>query len=375
MVHLNEHHFTLFLCGDVMTGRGIDQILPYPGDPQLHEQFVRNAMDYVQITELTNGMIDRPVSFQYVWGETLPWLQKIQPDLRFINLETALTTSNIYDRSKGIHYRMFPENVRCLTAAAIDGCTLANNHVMDWGRNGLLETRQVLDNAGIGITGIGRNETEAKEPVVIPVPHKGRIIAFGAGSLTSGIPPEWAASHDNPGVYVIDEQNLECVGDIALRVSSIKKSGDLVLFSVHWGGNWGYSISKNQIHFARKLIDDADVDIVHGHSSHHIKGLEVYNKKLILYGTGDFINDYEGIGGLKQYRPDLVLMYLATIDGRNGHVIKLELIPLKIRKMKLENASEEDVLWIQSLLDRECRTERVRFLLSNRNTLEMECDV
>ena len=95
---------TLFLCGDVMTGRGIDQVLPHPNDPGLHEPYVRSALRYVELAEARNGPIEKPVGFPYIWGDTLGEFKRVSPDLRIINLETAVTSSD--DRApKGINYR------------------------------------------------------------------------------------------------------------------------------------------------------------------------------------------------------------------------------------------------------------------------------
>lgn len=127
-----------------MTGRGIDQILPHPCDPQLYEPYMTDARGYVDIAESANGPIKRPVSFSYIWGDALVELDRINPDLRFIILETSVTTSDDYWKGKGINYRMSPKNIECLTAARIDCCSLANNHVLDWGYTGLDETLKVL---------------------------------------------------------------------------------------------------------------------------------------------------------------------------------------------------------------------------------------
>lgn len=79
----------LFLCGDVMTGRGIDQALPHPVNPALYESYIRDARDYVHLAEKANGPIRRPVTFDYVWGDALPELERARVDLRILNLETA----------------------------------------------------------------------------------------------------------------------------------------------------------------------------------------------------------------------------------------------------------------------------------------------
>jgi poly-gamma-glutamate synthesis protein (capsule biosynthesis protein) len=94
---------TLFLCGDVMIGRGIDQILPCPSDPVLHEGFIEDAREYVKLAEQVSGPVPRPVDFAYVWGEALREWERRAPDVRIVNLETSITTSEDFV-PKGINY-------------------------------------------------------------------------------------------------------------------------------------------------------------------------------------------------------------------------------------------------------------------------------
>ena len=156
---------TLFLCGDVMTGRGVDQVLPHPSDPAIHERYMRRASGYVDIAEDAHGQIPQPAAFDYIWGEALAEFKRADPDAKLINLETAVTTSNEYWKGKGIHYRMHPDNAACIIAAGIDVCTMANNHVLDWGYSGLAETIKTLNNAGIKTIGAGATQKRARAPV------------------------------------------------------------------------------------------------------------------------------------------------------------------------------------------------------------------
>ena len=295
----------IFVCGDVMTGRGIDQVLPCPSNPVLHEPYIRDAREYVKLAELKNGPIPKPADFSYVWGDALSQLERMAPDLRIINLETSVTKSDEYWRGKEIHYRMNPENVPCITAAKVDYCALANNHVLDWGYPGLTETLYTLEKVRVKTSGAGENAKEAESPAVLEVEGKGRAIVFSVGSETSGIPPRWAASENKPGINLIEDLSNEAFGKLRRKVEEIKVQGDIVIASIHWGANWGYDVPKEQQEFAHRLIDEAKVDLIHGHSSHHVKGIEVYRDKLILYGCGDFLNDYEGIGGYESFRTDL----------------------------------------------------------------------
>jgi len=187
----------LFLGGDVMTGRGIDQILPAPCDPALDEPWVKSALDYVALAERSSGPIPRAVDPAYVWGDALAELERRQPDARIVNLETAVTLSN--ERApKGINYRMSPANAACLTAARIDCCVLANNHVLDWGAAGLEETLAVLQRAGIRTAGAGRDAEGAAAPATLELQEGRRLLVYAFGMKSAGVPPGWAAAPARP---------------------------------------------------------------------------------------------------------------------------------------------------------------------------------
>ncbi|MBI2850941.1 MAG: CapA family protein [Chloroflexi bacterium] len=336
-----------------MTGRGIDQALPHPGNPILYEEYMKSARGYVSLAEAASGRIPAPVDFAYIWGDALEEMERVVPDLRIINLETTITRSETYLKDKGIHYRMNPENISCITAAKIDCCCLANNHMLDWGCSGLLETLATLDGAGVKRAGAGRNLKEAQAPAILDVEDKGRALVFSFGSETSGIPEDWAASDNKPGVNLLRDFSTETADRIGELVRGVKENGDIVVFSVHWGANWGYEISHQQMEFAHRIIDSAAVDIIHGHSSHHFKGIEVYKDKPILYGCGDFLNDYEGISGYEVYRGDLGLMYFVTFNPETAKLAGLEMIPTQVRLFRVNRASAADFPWIITTLNRE----------------------
>jgi poly-gamma-glutamate capsule biosynthesis protein CapA/YwtB (metallophosphatase superfamily) len=339
----------IFLCGDVMTGRGIEQILPHPSNPTLHESCASDARDYVALAEEAHGTIPRSVGDKYIWGDALA--EMARADVRIINLETSITRANDHWPDKGIHYRMHPRNIGCLTAAGIDACSLANNHTLDWGFAGLMETLQTLDNADIAHAGAGRHPDEAAAPAVAKIPGKGRVLLFSYGSITSGIPEEWAATQDHSGLNLLNDLSEETAGHAATRLREIKQAGDVAIASIHWGINWGYEIPEEEISVAHRLIDEG-FDIIHGHSSHHMKAVEIYHNRLILYGCGDFLTDYEGITGYETYRGDLSLMYLVTIDLRGPGLVTLRLVPMQMRRFQLHHASFTDAQWICSLLNK-----------------------
>jgi poly-gamma-glutamate synthesis protein (capsule biosynthesis protein) len=361
----------VFLCGDVMTGRGIDRILPHPSDPRLYEHYMTSADGYVRLAEVANGPIARPVDFAYPWGAVLDEWQRFAPDVRIINLETAITRSDSYF-PKGINYRMSPENIGCLLAASIDCCTLANNHVLDWGTEGLIDTLQVLERNQIKICGAGRDLARASAPAILDVPGRGRILVFSYAVATSGTPQSWAARPDRPGVNFLRNLSESAAEAIGATIERDRKPGDIVIASIHWGPNWGYKIPQEHVRFAHALIDRANVSAVHGHSSHHAKAIEIYRNRLILYGCGDFLNDYEGITGYEEYRDDLAVMYFANFDANSADFIDLEMAVLQIKRFQLNAASSQDAEWLRATMERESSRFGVRFQLESGNRLRLQ---
>lgn len=343
---------TLFLCGDVMTGRGIDQVLPYSVSPELKERFVKDAREYVKLAEKKHGEIPGEVSYKYIWGDALKILSQANTDVRIINLETAVTTNIEYWPRKGVHYRMHPKNTPLFKTAGIDVCILGNNHVLDFGYAGLRETLNSLHEGGIKTAGAGINRNRSSEPAIINT-NSGRLLIFSYGSTTSGVPGTWEASQSEAGVNLLTDLTKETSRQIIDTVERYRKPKDRVLISIHWGSNWGYQIPPAQKEFAHRLIDEGAADIIHGHSSHHPKGIEVYKKRPIIYGAGDLINDYEGIGGRAKYRDDLSLMYFPKLDA-SGVLQSLKMKPMHIKQFQLGQATEEETEWLTDMLDREC---------------------
>jgi poly-gamma-glutamate synthesis protein (capsule biosynthesis protein) len=173
------------------------------------------------------------------------------------------------------------------------------------------------------------------------------------------------------GVNLLLHLNEQTAIDVADQIASVRQSDDIVIVSIHWGPNWGYDISDEQRFFARALIDMADVSIVHGHSSHHPMPIEVYRDRLILYGCGDFLNDYEGIAGYERYRSELTLMYFADLDPRSKNLVALELTPLQIRRFQLVRPSSHDIQWLRQKLDQESQRFETRIELTAEETFSV----
>lgn len=342
----------LCLTGDVMTGRGVDQILPAAGDPRLWERYAASARDYVALAESASGTIRQPVDYSWPWGDALEVLDELAPDLRIVNLETSITTSDDAQPAKAVQYRMHPGNVACLTAARLDACALANNHVLDFGVGGLEETLDVLTRARLGPVGAGRDAQQAWRPAALTAGDH-RVLVWSVGSASSGVPQSWAAGPERPGVAFFSEDSDADAGSLCERVRRAKRPGDIAVVSVHWGSNWGYGVPRAQVRFAHRLIDSG-VDVVHGHSSHHPRPVEVYRDRLVLYGCGDLINDYEGIQSQERFRGDLRLLYVGKLDPAGG-LDQLRMVPLQSRQMRLRRATVEDAKWLHRVVRKTSR--------------------
>src|SRR5215211_4082640 len=250
---------TLAVMGDVMLGRNVAEALSYRMRPE------------------------EP------WGDVMPLLN--EADLRIANLECAITDK---DRpwirtAKVFHFRTSPSAVETLLIARIDACSLANNHTLDFEEQGLLDTLEYLDAAGIRHAGAGRNLEEAARPAILDAPdgEKVALLAF-----TDNEPP-FVAGVDRPGTnYLPTSLEPEVLDRVEAAIAGAREAGaDTILFSNHWGPNMVERPRHIFRRFARSVVDRG-ADVYYGHSAHVFQGVEVYRGKPILYDTGDFIDDY-----------------------------------------------------------------------------------
>jgi len=262
---------TVFLCGDVMLGRGVDQILPHPGDVALHEAYVRDALSYVESAEATNGPIPRPVGFSWPWGDAYGCSTNPLPTSGSSYLETSVTRSG---RVRTGQDRALPdESPPTFPASPSPGPTLARWRTttqLDFGRPGLYETLEAMSDSGLRVAGAGLDVREARRPAAVDVVGGRRVLVFSLAMASSGVPATWAAAEGQAGIDFVPWLSDTIAAEIAERVRRAKRPGDLAILSMHWGSNWGYHVTQDQIRFAHGLIDGG-VDLVHGHSSHHVR--------------------------------------------------------------------------------------------------------
>ncbi|PSN63713.1 hypothetical protein BS50DRAFT_87194 [Corynespora cassiicola Philippines] len=243
-------------------------------------------------------------NFKSPWGNSLPLFHSA--NLNLINLETAVTTCAKPWPGKTFSYRMHPANLQCLREAHIDYVSLANNHTLDYGEEGLLETVKKLKGSNIPFAGAGVSPEEAQQPAVLGLKDEGKNYSMHVYSCADH-PTEW---FNVPNLHSIDYSSATRERLKQLLMSNAIKP-DLKIFSVHWGPNYSWAPSDDIRSLAHFLVDECAVDIVHGHSSHHVQGVEVYKGKLIIYGCGDFVDDYALHA---EYRNDLSAVWRVGTD-------------------------------------------------------------
>ena len=279
----------------------------------------------VMLGRLVNEVIQKE-GYRYPWGNTLPLFK--EHDFTLINLETTLTRSK-KKVPKVFNFKADPLVVQSLVEANIQAVTLANNHCLDFSENGLQETLSVLDAAKIAHIGAGLNLAEAKKPLIVSI----KDIQLGILAYTDN-ESGWLATEDKPGTnYIsIDEKNLKSISE---DLQNLRKKVDILIVTLHWGPNNREVPSLQFQNFARGLID-LGVDIVHGHSAHVTQGIERYKNKLILYDTGDFVDDYQ-VGPL---RNDYSFLFQLEISKQG--IKSLRLIPVIIEYCQVNLARGED---------------------------------
>ena len=291
----------LAIAGDVMLGRMVNETIAHRG-------------------------------FAYPWGDLLPLLR--EADLFFINLECAPTAGREpwHDGDyKAFYFRAEPAAVQTLQAAGVDFASLANNHAMDFGAQGLLDTCRILDEAGIAHAGAAEDIGSARVPARLKAPGaRLAVVAF------ADHPMGWAASAGRPGInYVEVSQNPEDFAPVARALAEAREGADFVIFSIHWGPNMRSRPTRDFRQFARRVVEGG-ADLFWGHSAHLVQGIEDWKGRPILYDTGDFVDDY----AVGPERNDLSALFLVEIGA--GMVERIKLVPVSIDNMQVNLAHDAE---------------------------------
>jgi poly-gamma-glutamate capsule biosynthesis protein CapA/YwtB (metallophosphatase superfamily) len=297
---------TIGLTGDVMLGRTLDSVIASQG-------------------------------YDYPWGDVLPIMQ--QTDLNIINLETTLTNSKL-KIPKAFNFKCSPDKVASLLRAHIGVTNLANNHILDFSTHGLSETIVTLDEANIKHVGAEKDHPSATKPVVI---EKNQV-RIGLLGLTDN-EPTWQATQ-TPGTNYVDLADEKEKENVLRSIDSLTSQADIVIVTVHWGPNMQEKPWPVVVDFAHTMIEHG-ANVVHGHSAHILQGIECYRGNLILYDTGDFVDDYAVDPAL---RNDLAAFFVLTVHG--PELIHLKCIPTRIFAYQVNQARAEDYRWVINRLQK-----------------------
>lgn len=305
---------TVSLAGDVMIGRLVDEAIVERGP-------------------------------EYVWGDMLPLLRASGPLM--VNLECALTDRRTGWPDGGLkpfHFRSSPRNAAALRAAGVGLVSIANNHIFDFGPDGLLDTLRALDAVGIAHVGAGRDAAEAERPAVVASGGT-RIAVIGAADY----PEEWAAGPGRPGMnFLRVSSEPESVAALQAQIAAARRLGDIVVFSIHWGPNMRTVPPAEFRQYARTAID-AGASVFWGHSAHVVQGIEFLEGGVVLYDTGDLVDDYAVDPIL---RNDLSALFRVTVgDGVPARVV---VVPVLISGMQVNHAPPPELRHFTSLLRRRC---------------------
>lgn len=360
--------FTINLMGDVMLGRLIDQLFPTHVNCPEEARLISSSRS--SLPHLKAYSPESP------WGDFLPLIRA--GDMNIINLETSVTTHDKKWPDKVFNYRMHPANIAALHAAGIDYVSLANNHTLDFGEVGLMDTIKSIRNfqsaklgkGSITFAGAGETAQLAQAPASLLLPRHVQGSSHDHSDTEHqrlvhiysfcDHPREWASI---PQFNFFDyseatRQHLRSVLSKSGPLNDIKPA--LKIVSIHWGPNYSWSPSAGIKSLAHFFIDECGVDLIHGHSSHHIQGVEIYKKKLITYGCGDFVDDYAVV---REFRNDLSALWQVTVSEDNDRlqIKRLEVFPNQIKNFQasLLNQSEDDHKWL---------TKRFRELCSEMGT-------
>lgn len=299
---------TLAIAGDVMLGRGVDQVIARHG----------------------------PL---YPWGDLCPDLAAA--DAVLINLECAVTSHRREWTERGARKTFYfrselARGIPCLAAGHVTFAALANNHAGDYETAGLLDTVAALDRAGIAHAGAGRDLAAAMRPARLDVGGvRVAVVAF------ADHPAAWAATATSPGInYLPIAMERESLTVVERAIAGARAGADLVVCSLHWGPNMRVQPTPTFRAFARHVID-AGADVLFGHSAHVVQGIEIWRGKPILYDTGDFVDDYAVDPEL---RNDLSALFRLRV-GPSG-VERLDLLPVHIGYGQVSRATGANRAWI-----------------------------
>ncbi|WP_416197214.1 MAG: Poly-gamma-glutamate synthesis protein (Capsule biosynthesis protein) [Sporanaerobacter sp.] len=266
----------------------------------------------------------------YPWEKVKAYF--IEDDLTIVNLETSITNRGKKWPNKQYNFRSSPMTSKAMKESGIDVVTLANNHVLDYGYDGFMDTLDNLDKYEIKYTGAGRNKSEAMKGIIV----EENGIKIGIVAYSRVIPdPKWYANDKRPGV--LSGYDIY-VDEVCKKIQEMKKNADIVVLSIHWGVERSTTPRVQEIKFAKRAIDSG-ADIVMGHHPHVLQGIEVYRGKPIFYSLGNFVFNSTSELSKKTMIGQIVI--------KNKKIERVNIIPCKIansRPIPLEGKEKAEAI-------------------------------
>ncbi len=288
-------------------------------------------------------------------GEASPWDTNVvdvmnQADVVSVNLETTIIPNHLCPDPlpKTFNYRMLPKHVSWLKEIHVNHASIANNHILDYKECGMRQTIKQLSKNKILHTGAGEDLTEAlKAKFVI---CKGITIGFMSAADHY---KTWEATDNKPGILFmgLKEEISDVIKD---AIQNARKKCDILIFSYHWGSNWMdlHTIPEAMKNRAYQL-SELGVDVIHGHSAHHILPVERISTQdisstkrdtIVFYSLGDLVDDY---AVRKEYRSDLgAIAMLKCTRSKNSVKIEYNIIPTSQKRSRVSVAKGNDQLWV-----------------------------
>jgi poly-gamma-glutamate capsule biosynthesis protein CapA/YwtB (metallophosphatase superfamily) len=235
------------------------------------------------------------------------------------NLETPITQRGTPVRNRYYVFQMDPSLSKTLKTIPLTGVTLGNNHLFDYGPEGVFDTVSRLKELKLLHTGAGANLSEARRPMVLKYGSTEVYILSYCGRP----PDRFYATEDRPGIAPMD---LKIITE---DIERYKRYTNLVIVSLHWGIEQTHMVQKDQIALAHEIID-AGADAIVGHHPHWPQGIEIYRKKPILYSLGNFVNGHfnkiekDNIMAVFHFNRNAIeAIEIIPIAGKN-HVVKFQ---------------------------------------------------
>ena len=232
-------------------------------------------------------------------------------DIMCLNNEFTYSTGGAPLAGKAYTFRALPERVEVLHQLGVDAVTLANNHVYDYGKEALLDTFAVLQEAGIPYFGAGHDLEEAMAPLYLEADGKTIALVGASRAEKNRMTPQ--ATETEPGI-------LRCYDTTLYKeaIAEAKANADFCIAFVHWGTEYSFDLEQVQLDTGKEYLD-AGADVVIGAHSHCLQGMEFYEGKPIIYSLGNYWFNEKTL--------DTMLVQLRISGNADRSNIEVEIIP------------------------------------------------